>query len=744
MINIFRSGGNSRSQRIGCSNRAGVGAILATLLASTCIAMPVMAQDSSASGTASSTEATESGSSVELAPITVTSGGVGDVEAVQTDGYQPLSTSSVTRRNMSLLDVPQSVNVVSEQVLEDQASSSMDEALQNVSGISQINTLGGTQDAIIRRGFGYNRDDSITTNGMKTAQPRSFSVLTERVEVLKGPASTLYGILDPGGLINVVTKKPKDTFQGEVYGSLSSFGGGKTGFDVTGPIEGTNLTARLSGEYQNIDYWRSFGETKRTQIAPSVSWTGEKTKFTATYLHEEYEIPFDRGTIFDPNTGKAVPVGADVRFDEAYNISDGETDLVQLELDQEINSHWNVGVDYSFSRNAYTDNQARVQGYDPDTGDLTRRADATQGSTMYKHALRADVMGDVELAGKRNDVVFGAGYDYSDILRTDMIRCSNVQDFNIYSPSYGNLDTCTNVSAKDSDQTEQLETYSLYAQDSLYLDEQWILIGGLRYQYYDIIAGKGRPFNTNTDSQGHAVVSSAGVVYKVTPSISLYSNVAETFRPQSSIGSFIGDLKPEEGISYEAGVKMELLDGLTANVAVYTSDKKNVTYSEEVDGETVTKAAGLVRARGLEVDVAGSLTENLDVIASYGLTDARVKDDPDYKGNRPVSVARHTGSLFLSYNLGPVLPFAREVRFGGGVRAVSKRAGDAANSFFLPGYGAVDLFASYSLDAVRPVTLQLNVKNALDKTYYTSTIGSNRGVQVGEPLNAMLTMKVAF
>lgn len=131
------------------------------------------------------------------------------------------------------------------EVLRDQQARSLDDALANVSGVTQSNTLGGTQDAVIRRGFGDNRDGSILINGLKTALPHSFNDMAERVEVLKGPASTLYGILDPGGMVNVVTKEPEDTFSAEAYSRFSAFGAGKYGtsggFDVTGPIAGTDF-----------------------------------------------------------------------------------------------------------------------------------------------------------------------------------------------------------------------------------------------------------------------------------------------------------------------------------------------------------------------------------------------------------------------------------------------------------------------------------------------------------------------
>ncbi|WP_339778569.1 TonB-dependent siderophore receptor [uncultured Thalassospira sp.] len=690
--------------------------------------------------------AVESDDGVTLAPVTVTADREMTDTAREVNGYQPVATTTATRMETPLIDVPQAVNVVSSKVIEDQRARSLDEALANVSGISQTNTLGGTQDAIIRRGFGSNRDGSILTNGLKSALPRSFNITTDRVEVLKGPASSLYGILDPGGMINLVTKKPQDTFGGNVYGSLSSFGGGTTGFDVTGPVaEGSPLSFRLLGEHEKTDYWRNFGDIKHDQIAPSLRWQGDDTDVTVSYFHETYSVPFDRGTVFDPNTGHAVAVDPEIRFDEPYNITKGKTDTVQLDVDHDLGDGWNIGFDYGYSRNTYSDNQARLRSYDPATGNLVRRADATQGSTIIQHSARLDVTGKADIGGYRNDILFGSSYDNSDTLRTDMIRCGNTGGFNIYNPVYGTLPACSTVSAPNSDQTEKLSTVSFYGQDSLHLSDQWILVGGLRFQYYDILAGKGRPFKTNTERYGHEVIPNGGIVYKLTPDVSFYGNAAKTFRPQSSIGSYVGNIAPEEGVSYEIGTKLQIADGLTSNIAVYTSEKQNVAYSEVIGGETVVKAAGLVRARGLEVDLAGALSDHLDLIASYGFTDTRIMEDPDYQGKRLPNVARHTGSLFLAYDFENAVPGASKFRAGGGIRAVGKRPGDNNNSYDLPGYATADLFAAYTVDAARPVTFQLNLKNIFDKVYYTSSIGSNTlSNQIGEPFNAVLSVKVDF
>ena len=661
-----------------------------------------------------------------------------------TNGYQPLNTSTATLTNMPMLDIPQVVNTVSDKVLADQHATTLDEALYNVSNVVQTNTLGGTQDAFVRRGFGANRDGSIMTNGLRTVLPRSFNAATERVEVLKGPASTLYGILDPGGLINVVTKRPEKIFGGSISATSSSFGGGTGQVDVTGPIEGTRLAYRLTGEYQDEDYWRNFGNERSTFIAPSLTWFGDDATVSVLYSHRDYKTPFDRGTIFDLNTKKAVDVDRKTRFDEPFNVTDGQSDLAQLNAEYRLNSQWTAKFDYSYSQDKYSDNQARVMAYDSKTGTLTRRVDATQGSTQRMHSTRADLQGNVDIAGFYNEILTGVSYENYDLLRTDMMRCKNVKGFNIYNPVYGKLDECTTVSAADSDQTLKQESYSAYAQDALYLTDKWIAVAGLRYQYYTQYAGKGRPFNVNTDSRDEQWTPKLGLVYKLTPAVSLFANYSQTFMPQSSIASYIGDLPPETSNAYEVGAKFDLFDGITANIALFDIHKRNVLYNESVGGETIAKTAGRVRSQGVEVDLAGSLTENTNIIASYGYTDAKVLEDPDYAGKPLPNVPRHTGSLFLTYDIHNAFA-GNTLTLGGGGHGVSRRSATNGADYYLPGYFVADAFAAYKMKLQYPVTLQVNVKNLFDKTYYTSSIATNNlGNQIGDPREVQFTVKMEF
>lgn len=661
------------------------------------------------------------------------------------ESYQPLTSVTGTRSETSLLNVPQAVDVVPKQVLVDQAVGSLDEALYNVSGITQTNTLGGTQDAVMKRGFGDNRDGSILRDGVRSIQARNFTPTTERGEVLKGPASMLYGMGEPGGMINMIGKKPQLQQHTHVEGWGSSFNGGGGQLDVTGPLGTSGFAYRMIVDHDETDYWRNFGRNRQTVIAPSLMWYGENTTVRLAYEHMEYLTPFDRGTIIDSRTGKPVNTPRDRRFDESYNATRGDQDSVTLQIEQVLNERWKSAFTYAYNRNSYSDNQARATALNPETGALTRQADATADAVSHANALQLTLNGDVDWGHVNHQLLFGFDFEDSRTYRGDMIRGSKNSDFNIYNPVYGQMPASTAVSAKDSDQRENITSYGWFMQDSIQLTDKWLVMGGLRYDSFDVFAGKGRPFVTNTDSSDSKLVPRGGVVYKVTPYLSLYGSYTESFKPNSSIATQIGSLPPEQGKAWEVGSKVELPNGITGTLALFDITKRNVMVSQLVDGETVTRTAGRVRSQGVELDVAGNISENLSVIGSYAYTDARVVDDPDNKGKEMTNVARHTASLFLTQNLGsPGLYSGDQMRIGAGARYVGRRPGDAANSFYLDHYTVADAFAAYTMpvNGYR-VKWQLNVKNLFDKTYYPSSGGDLR-IAVGEPREVVLRASVDF
>lgn len=700
--------------------------------------LPLLAMGSVAQSADNRTEEKKSEAKTKMVVI-------GQQSEADTQSYQPIISVTGTRTNTNLLNVPQAVSVVPRQVLRDQAVRNIDEALHNVSGITQTNTLGGTQDAVMKRGFGFNRDGSILRDGVRSVLARNFTPTTERVEVLKGPASMLYGMGEPGGVINMITKKPQLLQQMHIDGWGSSLKGGGGQLDFTGPLGQSGFAYRMIVDHGEVDYWRNFGRHRQTVAAPSIMWFGEMTTLRVAYEHMEYLTPFDRGTIIDSRTGKPVDTPRDRRFDESYNATRGDQDNITLQIDHVLNLHWKSTLTYAYGRNRYSDNQARAILLNPITGVLSRQADATASAVSQAQAVQVTVNGDLDIAGMDHQMLFGFDYEDNRTYRGDMIRDKKNADFNIYHPVYGVMPLSTKVSVKNSDHRRNLKSFGWFMQDAIELTDKWIVLAGLRYDYFDVLSGKGRPFRTNTDSSGSKFIPRTGVVYKLTPELSFYGSYSESFKPNSSIAKQISSLPPEQGQSWEIGSKAELLNGVTGTLALFDIAKRHVMVNELIDGETVTRTAGRIRSQGVELDVAGELTDDLSAIATYAYIDARVTEDPDNKGNRMTNVARHSASLFLAKALGSTgWQSGDDLRVGAGARYIGSRAGDAANRFILDDYTVVDAFVSYSLPINHyRVKWQLNVKNLFDKTYYPSS-GGNLRIAVGEPRQFILRASIDF
>nr|WP_232239673.1 TonB-dependent receptor [Pseudomonas alkylphenolica] len=669
--------------------------------------------------------------------------------------YQPPQNSSVMRSQAAIQDIPQAINVVPAQVLVDQTPRNLDDALANVSGITQGNNFGGTQDTVMKRGFGDNRDGSIMRDGMPLVQGRSLNATTERVEVLKGPASLLYGIQDPGGVVNVVSKRPQ--LQG--YNALnlrgSSYGSGKNGsgggLDSTGALGDSGFAYRLVLDHEDEDYWRNFGVHRESLVAPSLAWYGEATQVVLSYEHREFLYPFDRGTAIDPRTNHPLDIPSTRRLDEPFNDMEGRSDLYRLEVDHQLSDDWKAHFGYSFNRETYDASQVRVTAVNPAKGTLTRSMDGTRGALSSDRFVTLSLEGTLQLAGMQHDVLFGYDNEYRKIYRDDLIRQSSKTTFSYLDPIYGREVEGTTVRDSDSAQTDKLRSDSLFFQDSVHLDDHWILVAGARYQMYDQIAGRGRPFTANTNNNGQTWVPRLGLAYKVDDSLSFYGSYTESFKPNSSIAPLTGGLvldsaiEPEEAKSWELGAKLDLPGAVTGTLALFDISKRNVLVAnfDQASGDTLYSNAGEVRSRGVELDLSGQLSERWSLIGNYAFIDAEVTEDPELKGKRLQNVARHSGAVSVVYDVGSVLGGDR-LRVGGGARYVGERAGNPVNDFELPAYTVADAFASYEtrLDEHK-VRFQLNVKNLFDKTYYSSAVNRNF-VSIGDSRQVSLSSTLEF
>lgn len=670
-------------------------------------------------------------------------------------GYRAMPSATTLRSGASPLDTSQTVNVVPEQVLKDQLPRNIDDALVNISGITQTNTLAGTQDAVIRRGFGDNRDGSIMRNGMPLVQGRSLNAAVESVEVLKGPASLLYGIMDPGGIVNTISKRPELYQHGSVTLLGSTYANNRNGadgtLDITGPIGDQGLAYRFIGYGVSEDYWRNFGRHREMLVNPSLAWYGDKTTVQLTYEHREFIYPFDRGTAFVNGAPLAIP--RERRLDEPFNNMWGTSDLLQASVEQKLDDNWKVTAAYSYNTETFSANQLRITGVNTTTGVETRSNDGTRNSLSNASYGTSYLQGDVWVGGFRNEILFGGDAMYRTIDRHDLIRQAT-PSFNFYNPNYGLIVPGTTVSPTDSEQTDKLGTRSFFAQDTFHVTNWLSVVGGVRWMEYEQLAGKGRPnFITNTNLAGDKVLPLGGVIFKLNDQVSYYVSYTQSLKPTSTIALFSGaptgfvidsTIAPEEGTQWETGVKFDVNKRLSGTLAFYDIQKKNVLVIDDIGGgKSAARTSGAARSRGVELDVTGRLSDEWSMIGSYGYTDARLINDPVVGDAKLFNAAMNTASLYLVYDFGDKLH--GRLRLGGGAHHVGDRAGDSANTFYMPAYTVADIFATYDtkIDNV-PVTYQFNVKNLFDKLYYTSSTGNALNVAIGDGRRVSLSATVKF
>lgn len=648
--------------------------------------------------------------------------------------YQPTPDASTLRTRTSALNIPQVVNIISPQVISDQEPRNLDDALANVSGITQGNTLAGTQDTIMKRGFGGNRDGSIMHNGMPLVQGRGFNAAANSVEVLKGPSALLYGIMDPGGVINIVSKKPRLTRRTTVSANLSTYGDGKNGVegtvDTTGPIGKNGFAYRLVVDRLSEVYWRNFGMRQEWLVAPSMSWYGKNTQITLWYEFRDYRYPFDRGTSLNPVTMRPLNIPATERLDESFNNMIGQSHLGQLSLDHNLGSGWAAHVNFSYNQETYDANQLRTSGINVKTGTTTRSDDATHGALSTDTYGMFYIDGPIKTGLVRQDIQFGMDGEYRLIYRRDLLRQKTKYTFSYLDPVYGREQPSSTVSAADSDQTDDLHDYSGFMRDTVHIGNKVVLVGGVRYLTWRQIAGKGRPFVANTNISGATPLPLAGAVYRFAPYWSVYASYSQSLRPASTIAALStgvvldSSFPPERGTSYEVGLKMQVPGLLTGSLAFYNINKKNVVVSQYNNTTKLTdwRTSGAARSRGIELDLAGRLTKRLSIIGSYAYTDGITTKDPDYAGKQLWNAARNTASLGFAYDFGEVF-HDDKLRIGGNAHYVGRRPGDSANSFWLPYYVTGDIFMTYNKKILRhDVTFQFNIKNISNVVYYPSAV----------------------
>ena len=685
---------------------------------------------------------------------------------IKQNGYQTTGTSVVSKAEVPVLDTPNTVNILSTRLLQDRKPESLIDALYNISGVSQANTLGGMFDSIQKRGFGGNRDNSIMRNGLQAGPAKNFSATTETVEVLKGPASVLYGIQDPGGVVNIITKKPQQTPKYVIGGSLGNHHLWGTQVDFTGGLS-HGFAYRFIYDKQDKNYWRNFGKIKNTTYAPSLSWENDKTKVLLAYEHKDILEPFDRGTNLLTSTHALPNIPVSRRLDEPNNETTAKTDNIDFKVEHKLNDNWKLNAGYSYARYKYFYNQARISNINVNTRKARRAIEQQQGDQRV-HSGTLNIVGEFGIGEIGNRFVAGV-----DVMRNvrDLGPIYNQgimnSDINIDHPNYTNPVAQKKNGNGNAYQYNYLKTVGVYVQDTAYFTDSFIVTGGLRYEYFDQFAGrhclnaancdfsKGQKLTKtgNTDQHDGKLLYQLGAVYKFTPRLATFANYAESFRPQTSVAAPVdSDLKPEQGKSVEIGAKYEN-EHINATLALFNINKRNVGETVGSGSNTQLNIVGKQRSRGVEFDLNGQLTDALSIAANYTYTKVNALENAKYPtavGKQLSGVPKHQASLFLGYNIGE-FDFGH-IRIGGGARYLGSwyaYNNDYTRAYKLPHAVVYDAFIAYDTKiSGKKVSFQLNGKNLTDKTYFPSTSGNATAnlipVALGYGREFILNTKVEF
>ena len=662
--------------------------------------------------------------------------------------FEP-NSSTATRTDTPLRDIPQSIQVVPREVLEDQQVITLEDALRNVSGaVSSEQTFNGQQ--FIIRGF---EGATILQDGLRRNDGRlvGFAGLTnlESVEVLKGPASVLAGAAQPGGVINLVTKQPL----GQPFYNLELLVGNRglisPSLDFSGPLTADgHLLYRLNALVRTEDSFRDFDtDSRQSFIAPTIHWLiSDRTDLTVSLEYTDDERPADGGLVA---IGDEV---ADIPFDrvigELDDAREQETLRVAYNFEHRFSDNWRIRNAFSYlNSDAESTIFSPVSPSADEAGNILLAPSAVK-TPLEVFDLQTNVVGEFNTGSIEHTLLFGVDLfrlrePGGRELRSDFFTPIA---FNVFDSIYG---TISRPDIEDTLLFSALEirsdTLGVYLQDQVTLLDNLKLLVGVRYETVEQETIN-NPTDLNPDSSESTLNEDAftprlGLVYQPIEEVSLYGSYTTSFLPNSA-ATVDGDvLEPERGEQFEIGARAELLEGrLVANLAFFDIIKKNVATTDP-DNIFFSVATGEQRSRGIELDIAGEILPGWNIIANYAYTDAEITEDEDgNEGNRLTGVPEHNFNLWTTYDIQD--GSLEGLGFGLGFNYVSERFGDTANSFTADGYFLTNAAVSYERDNWRAA---LNIRNLFDVDYIESA-GRTRtlGISPGEPFTLIGSFAIDF
>jgi iron complex outermembrane receptor protein len=640
-------------------------------------------------------------------------------------------------------EIPQAVQFLDGKLLNNLNITRLDTALELASGVSKQNNFGGLWDSFAIRGFAgdENFPSGFLVNGFNGGRgyggPRDASNV-ERIEVLKGPNSALFGRGEPGGTINIVTKKPEF----KEFGSFSVAGGSWNSYRVAGdfnlPINDM-FAVRINGAVEDADSFRDTVHTRKYVLTPSfLAKLSDKTLFTYEMEYVNQDVPFDRGVVAVNGVLGLIP---NSRF--LGNPLDGPTKVKvlghQAQFQHDISDDWTLMLGAG-----YKDTIFRGFSSDPE---LTRSRQAlyTDGRTLTRQhryrdyetthmVFRGEISGKFETGPIVHNVRVGADWDKFDIdtYQTRYRPRPNPYSIDIYNPDYSNAGPTPDVVIQNA--TEVQKAWGVYIQDQIEITPQFKVRFGGRYddfsQNIDL-----RLNNTNPRKSYTKFSPMAGVVFEPTNSLSFYGSYGKGFRPNSGVGADNLPFAPELSRSYEVGAKLVTPDGrITSTLSLFSMKKSNVLSLDPANAN-FSKPVGSAKSKGIEFDMNAKLPAGFELFLTYAYTDAgwaTAVRDPNFDqpiniGDPLINVPKHQGNalLFKTFPIGE-----QEAMLGAGVNYVGRRLGETATDFFLPSYTLVKLLGSVTVN--EQIKLSADVNNLLNKKYYASSYAA-LWVQPGTP-----------
>lgn len=676
------------------------------------------------------------------------------------DSVEVRAQRQAFRGDTPIEELPQSVQLLSSELLRDVNVTQLDDVLDLASGIARQNTFGGLWDAFAIRGFAgdENTPTGYLVNGFNAGRGfsgRRDASNIERVEVVKGPGSALFGRAEPGGTINLVTKKPQFEREGSIELAAGRWNTYRVAADFTGPIT-ERIAFRVNGAYEDADTFRDYVERKKYAASPSIL-----INFTdATSLSYELELvkqeaPFDRGIVAPFGQLGAVPAS---RF--LGEPGDGDTVVEanghQAVFTHEFSKNWStlIGLGYRKSSfEGFSSDPELVAGRQPfyTTGTTLSRQRRYRDYDATDFVARAELTGRVQTGALTHHLLIGADYfDYE--LETLQLRfrptLANPYAIDVFNPVYGQTRTPGAFQNLD----EKQKATGIYIQDQIDLNEQWKVLLGFRYDDFEQeIFNRNAAASATNPQKADDTASSPrlGVVHDVNQQISFYASWSKGFRPNTGVNAAGEAHPPEFSKSYEVGTKLTSPSGgITGTIAVYKAEKTNIlTADPNPNNAGFSIAAGEAESKGLEIDVAGALTDTLRFSFSYAYTDAEVTKaalDPNFgfslpAGSRLINIPKSSGSMLLmkTYEVG-----TNEFTAGVGATYVGKRLGETGvASFVLPSYTLARLTGSWAPNDSLKFTV--DVENLFDKEYYPSSY-ARLWVAPGEPRSYTLRALYSF